>query len=79
MVVMRSARRLSSASGSAVSAASVHFLPRNGAQSTAYLLLKLVSTGSTVCLPASIAARKALTISSGPSAGSTPCATSLSA
>jgi hypothetical protein len=38
-VVMRSARRLISASGSAVSAASVHFLPRNGDQSTAYLLL----------------------------------------
>jgi hypothetical protein len=46
MVVTRSARRLISASGSAVSAASVHFLPRKGAQSTAYLLLKLVSTGS---------------------------------
>ena len=47
-----------SASGSAVSAASVHLRLRNGAQSTAYLLLKLVSTGSAVCLPASIAARK---------------------
>ena len=56
-VVMRSARRFHSASGMAVSAASVHFLPRKGAQSTAYLLLKLVSTGSKVFLPASIAAR----------------------
>ena len=78
MVVMRSASRLISASGSAVSALSVHFLPRNGAQSTAYLLLKLVSTGSTVCLPASNAARSAFTILSGPSAGSTFCATSFS-
>ena len=77
-VVMRSARRLISASGSAVSAASVHLRFRNGAQSTAYLLLKLVSTGSPVCLPASSAARNSLTMLSGPSAGSTPCATSLS-
>ena len=37
--VIRSASRFSSASGNAVSAASVHFLPRNGFQSTAYLLL----------------------------------------
>jgi hypothetical protein len=48
----------------AVSPASVHFLLRNGLQSTAYLLLKLVSTGSTVFLPASMAARCALTMSS---------------
>ena len=77
-VVMRSARRLISASGSAVSAASVHLRLRNGAQSTAYLLLKLVSTGSPVCLPSSSAARSSLTILSGPSAGSTPWATSFS-
>jgi hypothetical protein len=38
-VVIRSARRFSSATGSAVSAASVHLRLRNGVQSTAYLLL----------------------------------------
>ena len=78
IVVMRSARRLNSATGSAVSAASVHFLFRNGDQSTAYLPLKLVRTGSRVWRPASIAARNSLTMSSGPVAPSTPCATSLS-
>ena len=39
IVVMRSARRFSSAIGTAVSAASVHLRFRNGTQSTAYLLL----------------------------------------
>ncbi|MOA16494.1 hypothetical protein D3C78_1367120 [compost metagenome] len=38
-VVMRSPMRLSSASGTAVSAWSVHLAPRNGDQSIAYLLL----------------------------------------
>ena len=60
IVVILSARRFHSAMGMAVSPASVHFFPRNGDQSTAYLLLKLVNTGSTVCLPASMAARKDL-------------------
>ncbi|MNT10815.1 hypothetical protein D3C72_1456660 [compost metagenome] len=78
-VVMRVARRFSSVIGTAVSAESVHFLFRNGSQSTAYLFLKFEMTGSTVCLPASMASRNAATILSPPSAGITPCATSLSA
>jgi hypothetical protein len=78
-VVMRCARRFSSVSGTAVSAASVHFLFRNGAQSTAYLFLKSVRTGSTVCLPASIALRYSATSWSPPSAAMVPCAASLSA
>ncbi len=78
-VVMRVASRFNSASGTAVSAASVHFRFRNGIQSTAYLLLKFEITGSTVWRPASIASRKAFTISSPPSAGMAFCAASLSA
>ena len=69
---MRAASRFNSAKGTAVSAASVHLRFRNGIQSTAYLFLKLEMTGSTVCLPASIASRKALTIVSPPSAASAP-------
>ena len=56
-VVIRSAKRFHSGMGMAVSAASVHFLPKNGDQSTVNLVLKLVSTGSEVCFPASKAAR----------------------
>ena len=77
-VVIFSARRFHSEVGIAVSPASVHFLLRYGLQSTAYLLLKLVSTGSTVFLPSSKAARCALTMSS-PSVSPRPCAASLSA
>ena len=57
MVLMRSAKRFHSAIGRAVSAASVHFLPKKGDQSTVNLVLKLVSTGSEVFLPVSSAAR----------------------
>ncbi len=56
-VVSGSASRCSSARGTWVSAASVHFAPRNGAQSTANLLLKFDSTGLTVCWPASSVSR----------------------
>ena len=56
-VVTRSARRLSSSNGTLVSAASVHFAPRNGAQSTANLDLKFDSTGLTDCWPASSVSR----------------------
>jgi len=57
IVVRRSDRRFHSAIGMAESEASVHFLLRYGLQSTANLLLKLVSTGSTVWRPSSSAAR----------------------
>ena len=50
-VVTLSESLCSSASGTCVSAASVHFEPRNGAQSTANFDLKFDSTGLTVCLP----------------------------
>ena len=55
--VIFSPRRFSSATGSPVSAASVHFLLRNWVQSDEKRLLWLVMTGSTVCLPASMASR----------------------
>ena len=78
--VMRAPMRFSSAIGTAVSAESVHLRFRNGIQSTAYLLLKFDSTGSTVCLPASIAARKPRRrIARRRPRRCTPCATSLSA
>ncbi len=56
-VVRRTARRSSSLIGTAVSAASVHFAPMNGAQSTAYLRWKFDSTGLEVCRPSSSACR----------------------
>ena len=74
-----SARRFHSVNGIAVSALSVHFLFKNGDQSTANLPLKLLKTGSRVCLPSSIAARYALTISSPAPGAITPCASSRSA
>ena len=77
--VSLSANLCSSASGTCVSAASVHFELRNGAQSTANLLLKLESTGLTVCWPASSMARYCLISASGSSGAITPCASSLSA
>ncbi|MNM97972.1 hypothetical protein D3C81_1104920 [compost metagenome] len=79
IVVIRSARRFSSVTGTAVSAASVHLRFRNGIQSTANLFLKFDRTGSAVCLPASIAARYSLTFSSPNSAGTSFCAASFSA
>ena len=55
--VTRSPRRWSSSIGTCVSAASVHFAPTNGAQSTANLDLKFEGTGLTVCWPASSVSR----------------------
>ncbi len=78
-VVMRWPMRFSSAIGTAVSALSVHLRFRNGSQSTAYLLLKFDSTGSTVSRPASIAARKSATYRSASASVITPCATRRSA
>ena len=79
MVLIFSAKRFHSVSGMAVSALSVHFLFKKGDQSTANLPLKLLSTGSDVCTPASIAARYSLTMRSPVPAGTTPCASSFSA
>ena len=53
----RTASRSSSFIGTDVSAASVHFAPRNGVQSIAYLRWKLDSTGLEVCRPSSSACR----------------------
>ena len=79
MLLIFSARRFHSVSGIAVSALSVHFLFKKGDQSTANLPLKLLSTGSDVCTPASIAARYSLTIKSPVPGGTTPWASSFSA
>ena len=78
-VLILSAKRFHSVSGIAVSALSVHFLFKKGDQSTANFPLKLLSTGSDVCTPASIAARYSLTIKSPVPEGTTPCASSFSA
>ena len=65
--------------GTCVSAASVHFAPTNGAQSTANLDLKFESTGLTVCWPASSVSRYDPIKRSASSCLITPWVTSLSA
>ncbi len=78
-VVTRSASRFSSSSGTWVSAASVHFEPRNGAQSTANCGLKFDSTGLVGVLAAVERVAVVLDHRFGLVRGDTPCATSLSA
>src|SRR5260364_293388 len=74
MAVMRSARRFNSASGTAVSAASIHLRFTNGIQSIAYWPLYFDNTRSLVCRPSSSAWRYRFMYSFASSARITLCA-----
>src|SRR5260364_446911 len=79
MAVMRSARRFNSASGTAVSAASIHLRLTNGIQSIAYWPVLFDNTRSLVCRPSSSAWRYRFMYSFASSARITLCARSFSA
>ena len=78
-VVSRSVRRLSSSTGTAVSAWSVHLVLRNGVQSTAYLRWKFDNVVLAVCRPSSRACRYAAMRLSGSPSWMTPSVISFSA